>query len=80
MEKGNWEGRSLWRCLSTNPACCLGQSPAQLQPGHTAELILFDPQHRWQVTPQTLKSLSSNTPWLEREISGRVLRTYPRKR
>ncbi|NJL35884.1 MAG: dihydroorotase [Leptolyngbyaceae cyanobacterium SM1_4_3] len=80
VEKGNWEGRSLWRCLSTNPACCLGQSPAQLQPGHTAELILFDPQHRWQVTPQTLKSLSSNTPWLEREISGRVLRTYPRKR
>jgi dihydroorotase len=79
VESGNWEGRSLWRYLSTNPALCLGQTPIQLQPGQAAELTLFDPQHRWQITPQSLKSLSTNTPWLEQEISGRILRTYPKR-
>ncbi|MBD2001396.1 dihydroorotase [Leptolyngbya sp. FACHB-541] len=77
VETGNWEGRSLWRYLSTNPALCLGQTPAQLQPGQVAELTLFDPHHRWQITPQALKSLSTNTPWLGREVTGRILRTYP---
>jgi dihydroorotase len=79
VESGNWEGRSLWRYLSTNPALCLGQTPTQLQPGQAAELTLFDPQHRWQVTSQSLKSLSTNTPWLGQEISGRILRTYPKR-
>jgi dihydroorotase len=77
VESGNWEGRSLWRYLSTNPALCLGQTPAQLQPGQVAELTLFDPQHHWQITPQALKSLSTNTPWLGQEVTGRILRTYP---
>jgi dihydroorotase len=76
VESGTWSGRSLWRYLSTNPARCLGQPPAQLQRGHAAELTLFDPQHPWRVTPQSLKSLSTNTPWLEQEIIGRVFKTY----
>jgi dihydroorotase len=68
-----WSALSLWRSLSRNPARCLGQTPPTIAPGHPAELVVFDPEKPWQVTPNTLKSRSSNTPWLNQEIRGRVL-------
>jgi dihydroorotase len=60
---------TLWRCLSSHPARCLGLS---LSPS-PRDLILFDPAHSWTVTSSTLKSRSSNTPWLEQPITGRVI-------
>jgi dihydroorotase len=79
VESGQWSALTLWRCLSTNPALCLQQAPPMLSTDQPAELMLFDPQQSWQVTPQTLKSRSSNTPWLGREVQGRVLQTWTRK-
>ncbi|MDX2255919.1 MAG: amidohydrolase family protein [Pseudanabaenaceae cyanobacterium bins.39] len=69
---GHWSALDLWQALSTRPARCLGQSPATIAPGQTAEVILFDPHHTWQVTPTTLQSLSSNTPWQGKMVTGRV--------
>lgn len=69
---GDWSALTLWQCLSTNPARCLQQSPATIAPGQPAELTLFDPQYRWQVTPSSLQSRSSNTPWLNQELTGKV--------
>ncbi len=73
---GEWSPLQLWRSLSTNPARCLQQPPAQLSPGRAAELTLFDPQATWQVTPQHLNSLSTNTPWLGQQLTGQVVRTW----
>jgi len=63
----------LWEALSVNPLRCLNQKPISLQQGEKAELILFSPRQCWQVTPQNLKSLSSNTYWLNQELRGKVL-------
>lgn len=76
VESGALSALTLWQALSTHPARCLGQPPATIVPGQPAELILFDPQQAWQVTPQTLKSRSSNTSWLGQEIRGRVIKTW----
>jgi len=76
VASGKWSALTLWRFLSTNPALCLQQHPAQLTAGQPAELILFDPQAVWQVSSQTLKSRSTNTPWLDRQITGRVVRIW----
>ncbi|HEY9698454.1 MAG TPA: dihydroorotase [Trichocoleus sp.] len=76
IESGKLSALTLWRALSTHPAYCLKQTPAQIEINQPAELILFDPQQPWQVTPQTLKSRSSNTPWLGQEIRGRVIKTW----
>lgn len=62
----------LWEALSVNPLRCLNQQPISLQTGEKAELILFASQQPWQVTPQSLKSLSSNTYWLNKEIRGKI--------
>jgi dihydroorotase len=74
-----WSALTLWRCLSANPLRCLGQleqAGKAIAIGQPAELTLFDPQKPWQVTAQTLQSKSANTPWLGKDLLGRVVRTW----
>ena len=63
----------LWQSLSTNPLKCLQQKTISLEVGQPAELILFSPQKTWHVKQSTLKSLSSNTYWLDKQLQGKVL-------
>lgn len=76
VEKGDWSALELWHRLSTNPAICLQQTPAAIAPGQLAELVLFNPQESWKVMKHTLKSHSTNTPWLEQQLTGRVVQTW----
>ena len=71
-----WSALQLWQALSTNPQLCLQQQPHSCIPGQTAELVLFDPQKGWIVEENSLKSLSSNTPWLGKHLKGKVLRIW----
>ena len=73
---GKWTALELWRSLSSRPALCLQQKAATIAPGQPAELTLFDPQQVWAVDARSLKSLSVNTPWLQQDITGRVVRTW----
>lgn len=72
VETGEFSALELWRALSTEPAKCLGQTGGAIAPNAPAEVILFDPQKSWKVSPQTLKSRSTNTPWLGQQLQGRV--------
>ncbi len=73
---GELDALTFWGALSTNPARCLGLERGAIAPNTTANLTLFDPDHSWKVLPQTLRSLSYNTPWLGEEILGKVVRTW----
>jgi dihydroorotase len=57
----------LWQALSIKPAQILHQSPP-------TQLILFDTQHQWTVSIDSLKSRSHNTSWLGKNLTGKVLR------
>lgn len=70
---GQWSALDLWHRLSVAPMKCLQQQPRSCSPGQPAELVLFDPQKTWTVNRQTLKSLSSNTPWFGQELTGQVV-------
>lgn len=76
VETGKFSALELWRVLSTGPAVCLGQTPATVAPGVSAELILFDPQMSWTVDRHSLKSRSANTPWLGQQLAGKVVQTW----
>jgi dihydroorotase len=58
--------------LSARPARIAGIEPPRLLEGKTAEFVLADPEARW--TPETVKlqSKSRNTPFLRRELRGRI--------
>lgn len=72
------EGKGLSRlveALSTRPARIAGLEPPALRPEATAELVMVDPDARWVPAATPLQSKSHNTPFLRRELQGRVLMT-----
>ncbi|MBD2018177.1 dihydroorotase [Microcoleus sp. FACHB-53] len=76
VETGDWSALELWQRISIKPAICLQQTPNAIAPEQPAELVLFNPQHKWKIEKHTLKSHSSNTPWLGQQLIGRVVQTW----
>ncbi|AFY46823.1 dihydroorotase, multifunctional complex type [Nostoc sp. PCC 7524] len=76
VETGEFTALQLWQALSTNPAQCLQARVSKIAPHHQAELTLFDPNKPWTVERKNLYTLSSNTPWLGQELTGRVVQTW----
>ncbi len=58
--------------LSMAPARLLDKPLGTLAPGNIADVIVFDPEERWTVTAETLKTKSHNTPLLGMEMQGRT--------
>jgi dihydroorotase len=76
VETGDWSALELWQRLSTNPAVCLQLAPAAIAANQPAELVLFNPQETWKADKHRLKSRAANTPWLGKQLTGRVLQTW----
>ena len=76
VETGDWSALELWQRLSTNPAVCLQLAPAAIAANQPAELVLFNPQETWKADKHCLKSRAANTPWLGKQLTGRVLQTW----
>jgi dihydroorotase len=64
--------------LSTRPARIAGVEPPRLAEGKTAEFTLVDPKARWKPEAVRLRSKSRNTPFLSRELTGKVELTLAR--
>ncbi len=61
--------------LTRAPADILGLNAGRLKKGAAADIILFDPEIPWRISPDDLVSLSKNTPFEGRLTQGKVLRT-----
>jgi dihydroorotase len=64
--------------LSTRPARIVGIDAPSLREGALAEFTLIDPQARWKPENVRLRSKSRNTPFMSRELMGKVLLTLAR--
>jgi dihydroorotase len=76
VASGEWTALELWQALSYNPAKCLQQPVVAVTPSQPAELALFNPNQPWVANGQSLKSLSTNTPWLGQELLGQIVQTW----
>lgn len=74
VEKQLLSALKLWQALSVNPLLCLHQKPININIGEAAELILFNPDQKWQVTKKNLKSIAQNTPYFNQEIKGKIIK------
>jgi len=68
---------SLMRLLdlmSSSPAKILGREKqaGSLQPGFPADIVLFDPQEKWEIRAQDLHGKSQNCPYIGKTLLGRV--------
>jgi dihydroorotase len=59
------------RVLGASPGT-LGESAGRLVEGGVADLCVFDPQARWTVGPDTLRSQGKHTPFAGYELPGQV--------
>ncbi len=77
VETGLIEWSDVARVLSTAPAA-IGRVQGYDQPlavGHPANVTLVDPAHRRTWSVDDLRGRSTNTPYLARELPGRVIAT-----
>jgi len=58
--------------LTCRPASVLGLEKGTLSAGAIADIVVFDQHKEWIVTPDSLESLSSNSPWLGKHMTGRA--------
>jgi dihydroorotase len=72
---GSLELATLVDRMSQAPARIAGVPVPTVKEGAEASICLFDPSAAWTVDRQTLRSRSQNSPWLGRELSGRVVLT-----
>ena len=66
--------------LSTRPAKIACIEPPSLREGALAEFALVDPELAWRPRQTQLQSKSRNTPFMNHELTGRVLMTIARGR
>jgi len=58
--------------MSASPARILGIEGGVLAQGRPADIVLYDPSEKWRVDPLKLHGKSSNTPFKNLELKGRV--------
>ena len=61
--------------LSTKPASILGIASGQLGAGLPADICIFNPEATWQVNEQSWLSQGNNTPYWQKQLTGRVTHT-----
>lgn len=62
--------------LTSRPADILNLDKGTLSEGADADLILFDPNEAWTPTEKGFHSKSANSPWIGRQLKGKVKSTY----
>ena len=66
----------LLAAMTSRPAKLLGLPGGRLAPGAPADLTLIDLEVPWRVDAQFLRSKSKNSPFDEKVLQGRAIRTW----
>lgn len=75
VRAGKLDVVDLVRRWTVEPAKILGIDPVSITEGTLANIIVFDPDEPWVVTPEALKTKSKNTPLLGMTLRGRAVLT-----
>lgn len=67
---------TLIRAASAGPAAIFNLPVCSFRPGDPADFLLFDAEARWTLTPESMLSKGKNTPFMGRELRGKVKHHY----
>jgi len=71
----NISQEKLVTLLSINSSAIFGKPATTINEKNKASLTLFNPQQKWTVTEADLKSKSKNSPFIGKELKGKVIGT-----
>ena len=72
LSENNFSMNSILNLFSLNPSKIMNLELCDINIGSTAELVVIDPNKKWVVTDQDIYSKSHNTPFLNKELKGKV--------
>lgn len=72
VKPGHLSLPELMAKMSSIPATILGLAPVVLQEGAVADLVVFDPNEEWVVTPENFRSKARNTVFAGETLTGKV--------
>jgi len=72
ISKGLLSYKDLVRLTSYNPSKLLNLDRGEIAEGKIADLTIFDPNIKYVYTKDMIVSKSKNTPWIGKELQGRV--------
>ena len=61
--------------MASKPAQIAGLPAGSLADGANADIVVFDPEERWECRAERFRSRGRNTPFKGRELVGRVVMT-----
>lgn len=67
---------TLLRKVTSDPAKLYGLEAGVIKDDAPANFVIFDPNGEWTVSRNTLMSKSTNTPFLNQTLEGKVIATY----
>ncbi len=76
LSSGKLSLQDVIRKLAIHPRTILRLPVPKLAVGEPANLTLFDTDTEWICTPESIRSRSINTPWLNEKLKGRARAVY----
>lgn len=61
--------------MTHKPAGIINSDRGTLTPGQEGDITIFDPDEKWVLTRKEIHSQSANSPWVDKELIGRVKAT-----
>ena len=75
VAQGNLSMDTAIAALTINPAKIIGIDAGHLAAGATADLCLFDAHKKWRLDDRTMQSKGRNSPFMGKQMIGKVTRT-----
>ena len=72
VDKGHIGYLDMVRLMSYNPAKILGIDRGQISEGKVADITIFSPNEEYVYTEDMIVSKSHNTPWIGKNLKGKV--------
>ena len=76
VRDGHVQPAQAIRSLTLGPAEVLGLDEGRLRAGSRADVVILAPDEEWEVTRDSLRSRSYNTPFMGKKLMGRVTHTF----
>jgi len=72
LSQNNFSIKSILNLFSLNPSKIMNLELCDMKVGSIAELVVIDPNKKWIFSDKDIYSKSQNTPFLNKELKGKV--------